>query len=92
MAVENVLYGVAINKKSDRFQVESLKEYVLSLKQVIKNDEDDIINVNRMANIFLNDGQFENYGYLMERIRETELRIETCKECIRECEASLSDS
>jgi hypothetical protein len=68
---------------------ENLMEYIESLRQVIRNDEEDIQNVSRMANIFLAGGQFENYGYLMERIHETELRIETCRECIRECEENL---
>jgi hypothetical protein len=92
MVAEVSIYESKEIKKMAAGQTDSLVEYIESLRQVIRNDEEDILNVSRMANTFLSGGQFENYGYLMERIHETELRIQTCKECIRECEEGLKQS
>jgi hypothetical protein len=87
-----MVLDVTINETETikQLKLDSLREYIASLEAVIENDREDIRNVRNMADNFISQGQFENYGYLMERIWETEQRIETCIMCIDECRSHIA--
>jgi hypothetical protein len=90
MILEEPKYDVENIKKTLSSDVESLEEYSNMLKGLIANFEQDIVVTREKAAVFLKSGQKENYGYLMEKIQETEMRIKTCWGCVAECEAQIA--
>ena len=76
-------------KKVSEGEVNNLKEYITLLEGIIETLEEDIFQTRGKAKEFLKLGQKENYGHLMERVKETIERIETCHKCIEECNADL---
>lgn len=90
MVLEYSTSDVENMKKITLGEIDSLREYLAMLNQVLENSERDILATRVKAKIFISIGQVENHGYLMERIHETETRVQTVKKCIEECEANIS--
>jgi len=76
-------------KKVSEGEVSNLKEYINLLEGIIETLEEDIFQTRVKAKEFLKAGQKENYGHLMERVKETIERIDTCHKCIEECTIDL---
>ena len=89
MILEEPKYDVEGLKKTLWSEVQSLIDYADMLKGLIRNFEDDITITKEKAALFLNSGQTQNHGYLIEKIQETEARIKTCINCVAECEAQI---
>jgi hypothetical protein len=89
MILEEPKYDVEGLKKTLTAEVESLRDYADMLRGLIANFEQDILTTREKADLFLKTGQTDNHGHLMERIQETELRIQTCLNCVAECEAQI---
>ncbi len=76
-------------KKVSEGEVSNIKEYIILLEGIVETLEEDIFQTRSKAKEFLKSGQKQNYGHLMERVKETIERIETCHKCIEECKIDL---
>ena len=76
-------------KKESEGEVSNIKEYIILLEGIVETLEEDIFQTRSKAKEFLKSGQKQNYGHLMERVKETIERIETCHKCIEECKIDL---
>src|SRR5688572_9110012 len=89
MILEAPQYEVEDLKKTLEGEIEGLNDYISMLNGVIETGELDIRATREKADTFQLFGLMENYGYLKERIHETQQRILTCRKCVQDCIAQV---